>query len=120
MEVDRHQKLQELYRDRKQLVELREHPGWVQIQGLLQQQCRLRRMTVFSTQIAGESDCFALARAQGEVAGLQFVGSLVEVVIADFDATINTMLTEMREEESDEHDTNGTPSGGPGTGDPVF
>jgi len=68
-------------------------------------------MSVFSANIADLGVCFQLSRLQGEVAGLQFSSTLVDVLIADIDAEKQNLLTELREDKED-----GTNSGSPDSG----
>ncbi len=99
MEQDpRHQKLQELFSDRKALKELLEHPGWKLLSSVVEQQIRLRRIELFVKELSGLDACFALAKSQGEVAGLQMLQHLVSSLIADADANISAIQTEMEEE----------------------
>jgi hypothetical protein len=99
--------LEDLQQYKRDLVSLCEHPGWKKIQGMLDQQSRLRRVQVFQIQPAGLDDAFKITRLQGEVAGLQFVASLVDLLVQDLTTEIEQRLEQEREvsngTEYDEH-----------------
>jgi hypothetical protein len=90
--------LEDLQQYKHDLVSLCEHPGWKRLKEMLDQQCRLRRVSVFQLQPQGLDDAFKLTRLQGEVAGLQFVSTLVGVLIDDLVVEIAQRLEIEREE----------------------
>jgi hypothetical protein len=106
MEQDKHQRLQELFLQRKQLRDLVLTPGWGLVMLAVEQQTRLRRIGLFQTDIIDLSSCFTMARVQGEVSGLQILRVLVDTLIADFDATIGAIQTELEESERKIEDGN--------------
>lgn len=63
----------------------------------MDQQCRLRRVDAFQSRIKTLDDAFRTAQTQGEVAGLQSLGTLLEVLILDVTADIEQRLAEERE-----------------------
>lgn len=75
-------------------------PGFKILRELVQQQCRVRRMQVFGTTIGGLDQCFELARLQGEVAGLQGLAGLHQLLLED---TIRDI--ELKKQEIEEHGT---------------
>lgn len=95
------QDLQELYRQRDELLSLQNHPGYIRVAELLEQQTRLRRIDAFGNRLDCMDKAFHVAFTQGEVAGLQFVRALVDILLADLDANIQTELQKEREEEKD-------------------
>lgn len=91
------QSLEALRQEKWEWEQLLKSPGWKRLSGLLEQQCRLRRLTVFSLDIDGLDKSFQVAKLQGEVAGLQFVMRLAEILMADLDTAIQAALVEERE-----------------------
>jgi len=89
--------LEDLQQTKRDLVSLLEHRGWKHLKGLLDQQSRLRRIDAFQHRIMGLDDAFKIAQTQGEVAGLQSLGALVDVLINDLTAEIEQRLMEDRE-----------------------
>jgi len=99
LKMEQISRLEELQQVKLDLQSLQEHPGWARVRQILDQQCRLRRINVFQLHIGGLDNCFELARLQGEVAGLQYVGALVEVLIADASADVQRLLEDERKEQ---------------------
>ncbi|HSW65350.1 MAG TPA: hypothetical protein VLH56_18885 [Dissulfurispiraceae bacterium] len=102
MDQDKHQRLQGLYNNKKSLEDLQASGGWKMLKSSIDEQCRARRVSVFQNRITDLDKCFELATLQGEVAGMQFAGALLEILLHDINVDINGLLTQAREEEEDE------------------
>ncbi|HEX6824733.1 MAG TPA: hypothetical protein VF077_00340 [Nitrospiraceae bacterium] len=88
----------DLQQTRRDLVELTNQPGWKLVKDIIDQQCRLRRIQVFGIQPSGLDDAFQLTRLQGEVAGLQFIQSLVATLLDEVQSNLDAKLAEEEEE----------------------
>jgi len=94
-------KLAELRAAKSDFEKLQEHPGWKRLEVVLREQIAVRRNIVFSTQLDELRDIFGLVRSQAECAGILSALGMPEYVVADLQATIQSMLTAEREEKED-------------------
>lgn len=100
-QLDRQDELGDLYQQKQALQDLLRHQGYQLVKNLVETQCRLRRVQVFSTQMKGLESCFEVATLQGEVAGLQMLVRLPELMIADLESSIVARVGEEEEKENE-------------------
>src|SRR3990172_195011 len=90
--------LETLYQCKKELQALLEHPGWARLTQVVNAQVMLRRQESFARRIRDLGACFETAERSGEVAGMQAVLALPQVIITDATASIGNILAERRQD----------------------
>lgn len=100
---DVEKRLAELQTRQHALRQLVASAGWKELREIAAGAIMSRRQAAFSTMgaIKGLDSCFEIARSGAEVAGMQFVLALPQILLDDLEADIQRAYAERRETDNE-------------------
>lgn len=94
--------LDQLLEEKKRLEAGLQTPFWKLLSEFIEAQVTMRRQAFFASRIDSLDKAFSAAQAQSEVAGLQFVLALPQVMLQDLRADIQQLMAAATAEEEEE------------------
>lgn len=95
---EREKRIAELRQKRAWVRDLKNTPGWDFVRQYVEAQVMARRQSLFNQEIRDLENCFAIARSQGEVAGMTLAMGMAQILEDDLAATLRKLEQEGTEE----------------------